>query len=403
MKEKLRTALLLLFIFLLPTQLGKHFFLSFSFVHGVRIDYLAPTLYVVDLVVLVLTFCISSRYKKHVVRNKIILLMFAVLCSINIVLAPVPLMGIYTVARFVEVYIVYVIVAHERGRLALPIIAMLTAGALLQAILATLQFVQKGSLQGFFYYFGERFFTISTPGISTTSLNGTELLRPYGTFSHPNSLGGFFVVLYALSLGFLLHKKGSRIRIACSMLAAISAFLVFFSFSKAAIGALLCTTIVHGLLQFINHRAKHKKICWQCVVSRILIPFVLALVFLQAKGDVYSTTKRITLIEQAMILFGQYPFFGTGFGNNLYYQATFPSKFAEFFFATNSQYFFCFLWCKRGFFITSVAGWVAVQESSKKRLLIIVAVGVTGLFDHYWLTLVQNMLVLGVVLGLQEK
>ena len=43
-----------LFLFLLPTQLGKHFFLPFSYILGVRVDYLAPTVYLTDIIILLL-------------------------------------------------------------------------------------------------------------------------------------------------------------------------------------------------------------------------------------------------------------------------------------------------------------------------------------------------------------
>jgi hypothetical protein len=47
----------LIFYFLilfLPTQLGRHFFTSFSFVSGIRVDYLSPTIYFTDILVLLL-------------------------------------------------------------------------------------------------------------------------------------------------------------------------------------------------------------------------------------------------------------------------------------------------------------------------------------------------------------
>ena len=41
-------------ILLLPSQLGKHFWFDFSQVLGLRIDYLAPTLYLTDVLVIFL-------------------------------------------------------------------------------------------------------------------------------------------------------------------------------------------------------------------------------------------------------------------------------------------------------------------------------------------------------------
>src|SRR3972149_3010131 len=47
-------------ILLLPTQLGKHFFIPLSYLSGVRVDYLAPTVYLTDLIVVPLAILIFA-------------------------------------------------------------------------------------------------------------------------------------------------------------------------------------------------------------------------------------------------------------------------------------------------------------------------------------------------------
>jgi hypothetical protein len=51
---KLHQKIFWLLIFLLPVQLGRHFWPDFSFVLGLKIDYLAPTVYLTDLLVLLI-------------------------------------------------------------------------------------------------------------------------------------------------------------------------------------------------------------------------------------------------------------------------------------------------------------------------------------------------------------
>ena len=41
-----------LLLLLIPTQLGYHFWPDFAFVNGIRVDYLAPTIYLTDLLIL---------------------------------------------------------------------------------------------------------------------------------------------------------------------------------------------------------------------------------------------------------------------------------------------------------------------------------------------------------------
>src|SRR3989338_7356441 len=68
--------LLFLFILLLPTQLGKHFFFDFSYLSGVRVDYLAPTIYLTDILALLLLI-INFKSFWHFLKEKKILTLFA--------------------------------------------------------------------------------------------------------------------------------------------------------------------------------------------------------------------------------------------------------------------------------------------------------------------------------------
>src|SRR3990167_1779300 len=60
--EQLIFYLILLF---LPTQFGRHFWPSFSFIYGIRVDYLSPILYLTDILIFFLfIFWASSKFKK---------------------------------------------------------------------------------------------------------------------------------------------------------------------------------------------------------------------------------------------------------------------------------------------------------------------------------------------------
>jgi len=404
-REKIKNIFLFLFVFLLPTQLGKHFFFSFSFVNGVRIDYLAPAIYAIDLVMFCLMLFYGRAIKQHISKNRRLLILFLIGFAMSIYIAPFPLMALYSIARLCQIYIAFVIFKEEKKKSLLLIISALVAASVFQLVLAMLQFTSRGSLQGVFYFFGERFFTMSSPGIATASLNGREILRPYGTFSHPNSLGGFFVLIYAFSLEALhtmKEKASSAIRMGLIILGAIASLLVFLSFSKAAIGTFLCITIVSGLFEFVQKPVKKATTCIPCMLSRIVIPLVLGFLFFQAKGDVYSLDKRFLLITQSLVLFQQYPIFGVGFGNHLYLQAQFPTPYAEFFLQPVHNIFLLIL-VQGGLVFTALFSWLTIQQISKRRILIFIAIVLTGLVDHYWLSLIQNMLLIGVVFGLQEK
>src|SRR3989338_9410931 len=59
--SKIENALFFLTLLFLPTQLGRHFWPSFSYILGIRTDYLSPTLYLTDILILLLfIFFIAS-------------------------------------------------------------------------------------------------------------------------------------------------------------------------------------------------------------------------------------------------------------------------------------------------------------------------------------------------------
>ena len=100
-----------LLILLLPTQLGKHFFFSFSFVSGVRVDYLAPTIYAIDFL-LGLLLLLHARYllTKFFHMKFLLLLLFLFL---NTALSTVPLLSLYASARLMSLIGLYFILKKE--------------------------------------------------------------------------------------------------------------------------------------------------------------------------------------------------------------------------------------------------------------------------------------------------
>src|SRR5258708_5260679 len=77
-------------------------------------------------------------------------------------------------------------------------------GIIGESILAIAQFFNQGSLNGVLYFLGERTFTATTSGIANASVSGELILRPYGTFPHPNVLAGYLLISLTL---LLLYAK----------------------------------------------------------------------------------------------------------------------------------------------------------------------------------------------------
>jgi hypothetical protein len=375
----------------LPVQLGKHFFLPFSFLSGVRIDYLAPTLYVTDVIVVSLIIINLKLFKKTI--SDVRLLIFLILFAVNIIFSLSPFISIYSFIKCIELYAMFVILRHTKLS-AKAVLTVLLVSTGIQLCLSLAQFIEKHTLQGIFYYLGERALNLSTPDIAKGSWNGVEFLRPYGTFSHPNSMAGFYLALYfgVITLPVLkdYQWKKNGLLLMCAM-------LILLSFSKTAI-------ISFALINAFYLLQKGVIDCQMCKYGRITILTVLAFVFTRIHGDPYTIDKRITLMQNALSIFLQHPVTGTGMGAYLVSQNEFPIKQSYFFLQPVHNVVLLFI-TQAGLLLGGYTLYLLYTFFRSVRYpafyyLTFAAILITGMVDHYWLTLQQNWLLLPVITAL---
>lgn len=389
-----KTAGLFLFLFFLPTQLGKHFFPTFAYLNGVKIDYLAPTIYLTDLLAVILIAFSGKRLLRNIHKNLFLWLSVILVFITQSLTAPRPLLAFYFLLKLLELVCVYQ-VAKEMKNERLVMGAFLLGG-LLQLFLAVGQLMANTSLQGVFYFLGERYLTTAHPEIAQASLLGKQFLRPYGTFSHPNSLAGFYLLLYFYTL---INKRLSQFLITKTLSLFVFSLLVFISFSKSAIMVYLFLTIIYV--------AYHGRKCRLCLLARLAITAVVAFIFLMAQTDPQSLDKRLTLFRDGWLIFQNHWLWGTGLGQYLIYQANLPSRYWYFFLQPAHNIFFLFF-TQTGVIIGGLIIFLLFQNFKKegKRSVFwfcFLVVLMTGMADHYWLTLQQNLLLLGVVFGLLHQ
>ena len=103
-----RKRVLQLFILLLPTQLGYHFWPKWAYVFGVRVDYLSPTLYLTDILAAILLVLWIHENRKRRVRlsknNKLVIL--SILAFLNVVFALVSQLAILKWIKIGELYLI---------------------------------------------------------------------------------------------------------------------------------------------------------------------------------------------------------------------------------------------------------------------------------------------------------
>ena len=384
--------LFFLFLLLIPTQFGKHFFLAFSYLSGVRVDYLAPTIYLTDIIIFLLAIANSKIVFKFFKNKKILISLFFLL--INILFSRLPIISFYWFLKTIELLIIFFLAKKILTTLKEKyILIALFISSLFQLFISLTQLINKHSVQGIFYYLGERLLALSTPGVAKASIQGAEFLRPYGTFSHPNSLAGFFLLLYFF---VLTYKKFNRYLAIKYLLLFISSILVFISFSKTAIACYLILNTYHLLLNT-------KLNCKICKIARIIVVFIVSLIFLSATTDPLTVNKRIELMKNSIEIIFKNPLLGVGMGSYLIAQAKFSSKFYLFFNQPVHNIFLLFIaetgLIIGGFILYQLINRLIRAHLKKEQWILIFVIIFTGFFDHYWLTLQQNFLLMGLIMG----
>lgn len=246
--------------------------------------------------------------------------------------------------------------------------------------------------------------TAGTLGSSVIETSWGRYLRAYGSFDHPNILGGLMVI----GLLFILHSsfkqeltKKVRIFYLSSFAILYSALLV--SFSRSALIAFFITAPF--LFLKFKKPAKSLLIVYACLVILISVAIItpykdLFLVRSTASGrlEQKSLTERTTYIEQAWSLIKVSPLQGVGFGN--YTLAL----------SDSNQYsqpvhnYWLLLWSEVGVFglLGALIFWLYLLVTSYSKNLhpIIIALFIFSLLDHWLLSSALGLLLFFTVAAL---
>lgn len=394
--KKIESALLFLTILFLPTQLGRHFWPSFSFVYSIPVDYLSPTIYFWDILVglLIAIFLIQGKRFSRIPLNIVLFFLltqltslavsFVLLESVNVGAAIVRLEQ-YLVASLFGLYIASTGVKERENIFFYGIII----GVLFESLLGIAQFFYGQTLG--FWFLGERSFTISTPAIAKFDFYGLQFLRPYGTFPHPNIFAAFLIInLFLLSK---FTKVGMNVE---SYKKLFFTLAIFFS----TIGIMLSTSrsaiVIFFSCALFLYKPKRKML----ILLIILIsPFLYTRFSSLLTFDNLSLLRREYLIEMGVNIFSRFPVTGIGLNNFITFLSNDyipgPGRFLQ---PVHNIYLLAL--CETG--IIGVIGWVVLirRPLLKKFNAIWFTIFFLGLFDHFFLTLPQGYRLLFLVWGL---
>lgn len=392
---KLHQKIFWLLVLLLPVQLGRHFWPDFSLVLGLKIDYLSPTFYLTDLLVLlVLFFWLVTDFKKS--KPSWLIGAFFLFLLVNAFLAQNQGAAFYKLFKIIEFSGLAFYVAKNKitlSFLSLP----LFLGMAFSSLLALFQFIGQSSLNGPFWWLGERTFNMSSPGIAKAIVNGRLLMRPYATFSHPNALAGFLLVGLILTSGFWL-KKNKRLVLGLTFLIILALAL---SFSRSA--------WVVGLLAagyFLWFSKVIKKRFWVWLILVLLIFVLTSFAYFSTNEAFFQRTQ---LMKSAWLMIKDFPLAGVGLNNFIVRLPEYWSLIGFTYWLQPVHNLFLLLAAETGFTGLLIFLWFLILTYRRasylkaNRFLFLIAISailLLGLTDHYWLTLQQNQLLLTLLIGL---
>lgn len=399
---------LFLFLLLIPTQLGRHFWPEWSYVLGIRVDYLSPTLYLLDLIWIGILVKSLSSYKAYQVKKilnfkNLLILGFV---AINVLVAVNPWVAVYKWLRVGQILITFFYFRKNKELIKDNLVKVIPGWIVFESLLAVAQIAKNGSLNGIFYWFGERSFTFNTIGIAQISLLGRGLIRAYGTFSHPNSLAGFLLVV--LLLWYFFREKINKYWWWVVFWLGFLGIMV----SGSRTAWVLTFGLVLGLA-FVKIKNKLNLIGLFLLFLAVLV-FVLRLVNMEypisnflGGWDSDGIGKRMQLNLAGLKMIKESPWFGTGLGNFLVRLPEFQKN-NGIYWLQPVHNILILAWSQVGilglgllflFFNKNIV-WKKLNFIIKIILLVVAG---SGMIDHYWLTLPQNVWLLVLVMSLSSS
>lgn len=414
-QDKISKFFFYLLLLFLPTQFGKHFWPSFSFIKGLRLDYLSPTIYFTDLII-VLIFVFSFKriikfLKKLNLQTKFLIFVFFISIILGIINSKNPQVGWYGTIKLIEYFFLAIYTSINIKILKKEIIFMLfLSGIIFESFLAIIQYMGAGSINGVLYFLGERTFNSQTPNIANASINGQLILRPYGTFSHPNVLAGYLIIVMLFLLLFFQKIKFEKLLLSIGIIFGTVALLL--TFSRSAIFLwIIYLLIMFGFSIFKKYKKGVFKSVGFIALLTILVIFIfqnslLAQRFSETRLADESVVQRNELISQSSNMFINNPVLGIGI-NNFFDNITYPIK-SKVLFIQPVHNIFLLTLAQTGMigflfliylFYKSFINVLSCSKNKKYLLMIIFAIIFLGMFDHYFLTLQQGQILLSIALA----
>jgi hypothetical protein len=265
---------------------------------------------------------------------------------------------------------------------------------IVQTVIASLQIFAQRSLGGPFYYLGERTFDSSTPGIASFHFNETLIMRPYGTFPHPNVLA--FYLLCSLVLLLVIQRFRYKILIQY-LVGSIFLFGILLTFSR-----IVLFVAIFAVSSFLLKKTS-KKASYSIIVGTALL--IIVLFILRGKTEfVTDFFLRLELIKIGAAVLLKNFIFGVGLNNFYFHEILYQKNVTPILLQPIHNIYL--MW----FVQTGLLGLIVATAFIRKIVgilshrpfacFLLLSVAFCGIFDHYFITLQQGMLLFVFLIGL---
>ena len=404
-------------IFLIPINLGKHFEIFSSYVGGVLVDYLVPTIFVQDiLILLVVLFWLFSGGFKKLFSTKIelfekkeiqisFLFIFSLFISTLVSVRFIP--SFYAWLRMLVYYLffIYTLLEINVEDNYFKILDITSTSVFLISLLGITQFINQGSVFNNYLILGEQPYSAGIFGIAKEYIFGRSLIPAYGLFRHPNAFGGYLAITLSWLFCFIKKRKSYFVSFLLGLIA------IIFTFSYVSWFTLIFGIVFHLIFSKNPQKIrKYKKSAVVVVLTIFLFSLslpVLRMLNLNFEGN-RSVTRRIDFTSASYRMIKDNFLFGVGFNNFTVFVDKYNYDSSDLRFSQPVHNIFLLIFSESGIF--GFLLFISLVGFSLKRLvnssyfhvflISLLQIVLLGSFDHYLFTMHQTLLLFWIIFGL---
>lgn len=334
--RKFSEYLLYTFLFLLPFQ--TVFLLREPFFDGMKWEYGVIGVYAIDiLLVVMLGIFFFQRLKNYPLKNhelritsyeKVILSFFLFWSGLSVLWAGDQILGLYFFVKLLLGVGLFLTVRGMEIDIKKVVFIFLAAGVI-QGCIGIGQFLYQHSPESSFL--GISSHEAFRAGSSVLKIDSGRFLRAYGTFPHPNILGGFLGVILVMSVAYYVFRityRRSWVTFFEILLLLGGSLLVFLglilTFSRVAWFGVLLGIFVVGLYAFKQKDSWVRGRFLKILFALLLAGFVFGLILYEQIVPRFDTatieregsvSERVVSLQDARSLIADHPLIGVGAGN----------------------------------------------------------------------------------------